>query len=212
MNLVVPRAILIGIDPATTGTTGLAVLGLGEPILASINGIEWAGSCPALNEIESRLAVLAEPVHIGVGIEYPRFNNRRGGGAYTVRAAANAWSRVIEDRFIGAAGVERVWLFRVDPPVWQSALLGDAWKALGTKRVALMRANELLGLDTFDHNVADAICIAEFTKGLFRDKVASGVRKIRQRRRSQHPRINNNAHARHMRDTQRNKDEDSHLD
>lgn len=187
--MVIPPALCVGIDPATTGTNGLATTGCGEPILGVAHGIEHAMGCPQLDEILERLASLAEPVTLAVGIEYPRFNNRRGGGAYTVRAAANAWERIIREKFPhGTPGLKKLRVFHIDPPVWQRAVLGDAWKDLGTKQVSLMVAKSILGVDTYDHNLADAVCIAYFTKSLHLQEQMCRSRIVKHERKKRKPR------------------------
>ena len=180
-----PPVVLIGIDPAASGPTGVAVLGLGDPILESIVGIENAKGCAALLETSLRLVQLEEPVHIAVGIEYPRWHGK-GGGAATVRAAANAWGRILAAHFKSHDGVSAVHTFQIDPSTWQRDLLGDLWKAVGTKKASLMRVNQLLGMSTFDHNVSDAVCIAEYVEGLWQQKRIAWARDKRHTKRRHH--------------------------
>lgn len=209
-----PPVVLIGVDACATGTTGLAVLGLGDVILGAVSGIEHAILCPELCDIEHRLSVLSEPIHVAIGIEYPRFNGR-GGGAATVRAAANAWQRVLLERFPrGTPGLLRLWVFFIDPNDWQRQLLGDraTIKAMGTKRLSLMRVNQLLGIRCEDHNIADAVCLAEFTRSAWQSKFIAGARKGKARHLKRGKRHPTDMIARVKRAAQLEQDADSDIE
>lgn len=149
------------------------------PILSAVPSLVPVLAVPELDQIRDRIGDYPHPVDLVVGIEWPNMPE-----AGNVRASCLEWLRAIQGRMPSSSrGVYHLHVYKIDPPTWQNRLFNGTQHRLGTKPLSLMVANDLLGYDTEDNNVADAICIAHYTRSIYEQSLADVARRKRQDRR-----------------------------